>query len=44
MFLDVLQSRTTAGWPKSRITLQTALDAFGCFAEQDKALRVATGF
>jgi len=38
------KSRTTAGWPKSRIALQTALDVFGCFAEQDKALRVATGF
>jgi len=38
------KSRTTARWPKSRIALQTALDVFGCFAEQDKALQTATGF
>ena len=38
------KSRTTAGWPKSRIALQTALDVFGCFAEQDKALRTVIVF
>ena len=38
------KSRTTARWPKSRIALQTALDVFGRFAKQDRALRIAMGF